>query len=92
MYEEPLLYLGKLKLSSTFIEEESTSVFEVPSKPSLLERQLHFFERKNRYVALMLLSSEKVFGKIIRVEQEQVLLETEQGKIWIAINAIRSIH
>lgn len=91
MYEDPILYVGQLQPDSVLLEDESTSVFETPSKPTLLMRQLLFLAKQQRYVTVVLLTSERLLGKIVRLEDDKVLIETEHAKLWIAVDAIRTI-
>lgn len=91
LYKEPLLYVSQLQPESIYTEEESTSIFETTSKPSPIEKQLQFLARQQRYVTIVLLTGERVYGKVIRLEQEKVLIHSKLAKIWVEMNAIRAV-
>lgn len=92
MYEEPLLYVRHLQPQSFYIEQESTSVFELDTRPPLVVRQLQFLKGQNRYVTLGLVKGERIFGTIMRLEAENVWVMTDAGAICVALNTIRSVR
>lgn len=92
MYEDPLLYVRHLQPQSFYVEQESTSVFELDTRPPLVMRQLQFLQGKKRYVTLVLVKGERVYGTLMRLEAEHAWIMTDAGAICVAINSIRSVR
>ncbi|MER1998762.1 MAG: hypothetical protein ABS882_03235 [Lysinibacillus sp.] len=92
MYEDPLLYVRHLKPQSFYVEQESTSVFELDMRPPLVMRQLQYMQGQKRYVTLVLVKGERVYGKLMRLEAEHAWIMTDAGPICVAINTIRSVR
>lgn len=92
MYEEPLLYVRHLQPQSIFLEQESTSVYELDARPPLVVRQLTFLKAQNRYVTLSLVNGERIFGTVTRLEEDNAWIMTDAGVICIALNTIRYVR
>ena len=92
LYEDPLLYVRHLQPQSFYVEQESTSIFEIDARPPLVVRQLQFLQGKQRYVTLVLVIGERVYGKLIRLEAENAWVQTDNGTICVALNTIRAVR
>ena len=94
LYEDPLLYVRYLQPQSFYIEQESesTSIFEIDARPPLVVRQLQFLQGKQRYVTLVLVKGERVYGKLMRLEAENAWVQTDNGAICVALNTIRAVR
>ena len=92
LYKDPLLYVRDLKPHSIYVEHESTSVFEVAARPPLVVRQLQYLRTQQRYVTLVLVTGERIFGTVTRVEGDDVWLMGENGTLCVALNSVRAVR